>query len=45
MCSVKALDRDHPPVNYYTSSGGGISLPYNSTKSALVFLGLTLNFI
>ena len=45
ICSIEAHDRDNPTVNDDSSSGGGIPLTPNLTKSALVSLGITLNFI
>ena len=45
MCPIEAHDREHPTINYDTSSGGGIPLTSNSTKDVLVSFGLTLNFI
>ena len=45
MCSIDAHDRYHPTINDDASSGGGITLPYNSTKYVSVSFGLTLNFI
>ena len=32
ICSIDAHDKIHPTKNDDTSSGGGILLPYNSTK-------------
>ena len=45
MCSTEAHDRYHPTTDYDVSSGGGIPLPYNSTKDVLLSFFLTLNFI
>ena len=35
----------HPEINYDTTSGGGRSLPHDSTIDVLVPIGITLNFI
>ena len=43
MCPIEAHDREHPTINYDTSSGGGIPLTSNSTKDVLVSFGLPLN--
>ena len=45
MCSIEAHEREQKSINYDSSSGGGILLPYNSTKDSLVSFVLTLNFI
>ena len=45
MVSIESLDRFHPTIDDYESSGGGIPLTYNPTKYALVSLGITLNFV
>ena len=45
MCSIEAYDIVCLTVNYYASSGGGISPPDEPTTDALVSLGITLNII
>ena len=45
MCSIESHEIYHSTVNYYASSGGGIPLTPDSSKSELVSFGLTINFI
>ena len=45
MCSIESHDRIHPTVNYYTSSGGGRPILFESTIYVLVSFGIALNLI
>ena len=45
MFSIEGNERYHKSINYYSSSGGGIPPPYNSTKYALISFDITLDFI
>ena len=45
MCSIEAHYREQLTVNDDSISGGDIILKFNSTKSELLSLGTTLNFI
>ena len=44
MCSIETYAIMNPTGNNDESSGGGRSLPPDSTEYELVSLGLTLNF-
>ena len=45
MCSIESHEREHKYINDGESSGGGIPLPYNSTRDVLLSFSLTRNFI
>ena len=45
MCSIEAHYLEHPTLKDDSSSGGGISLTPDSSKSILVSLGININFI
>ena len=45
MCSIDAHEKYHPSYFDYGISGGGNTLPSNSTTEALVSINATINFI
>ena len=45
ICSIYVHQKQHPPSIDGSSSGGGNSIPQNSTTEALASLGATFDFI
>ena len=45
MCAVDAYDKDHVPIRYDASSGGGRPMPITSSKESLISIGHKINFI
>ena len=45
MCGLKSYDKMHETISYSLSTGGGITLPYDSTIDSLNDLNFIINFI